>query len=217
MRAILALLLLASAALAGCTSDDGLLRNACTEHPEYGTGNPHVTLHTNLGNITVEIFVDGAPQTGMNFVKLAEAGTFDGVPFHRIITNFMMQGGDYTNRNGTGGDAHPDCANAEGNIPDEYSPDLRHDQKGMLSMANRGANTGSSQFFITFGPTPHLDAYDAQGNLKNCAQRGVSCHAVFGQVIDGMDVLDRVNAEAGSQSGTPRVPVTFLSATVHWP
>lgn len=192
--------------LAGCTEpttpvDGDLVHNACTEHPKYGTGNPHVVLETNLGTITAEIFVDRVPNTGMNFVKLAEAGTLDDSPFHRIITNFMMQGGDHTLGNGRGGEAHPDCADAQGNIADEFHADLKHDGKGILSMANAGPNTGSSQFFITFAATSWLDGK----------------HAVFGQVSDGMDIVDKVNAEAGSQSGTPRVPVTLVKATVEWP
>lgn len=206
--------------LAGCTEPEGgdgtVVHNDCTEHPQYGTGNPHVTLETSMGNITAEIFVDKVPVTGMNFVKLAEAGTLDDTPFHRIITNFMMQGGDHTLGNGQGGAAHPDCANANGDIPDEYRADLKHTGKGILSMANAGAGTGSSQFFITFVTTSHLDAYDANGNLKNCAQRGVSCHAVFGKVTEGLDVLDKVNSQAGSSSGAPRVPVTLVKATVAW-
>jgi cyclophilin family peptidyl-prolyl cis-trans isomerase len=190
--------------LAGCTEpDDGngtLVENSCTEHPNYGGANPHVRLETNLGNITAEIFVDKVPNTGMNFVKLAEAGTLDDSPFHRIITNFMMQGGDHTLGNGRGGEAHPDCADAQGNIADEFHADLKHDGKGVLSMANAGPNTGSSQFFITFAPTSWLDGK----------------HAVFGQVTDGMDTVDKVNAQAASQSGAPRVPVTLVKATVDW-
>lgn len=224
---LLSLLVLVAAGLAGCTTDDAnpgngtgggdLVHNDCTEHPNYGTGNPRVKLETSMGNITAEIFVDRAPNTGMNFVKLAEAKTLEGSPFHRIISNFMMQGGDYTNKNGTGGNAHPDCADDEGNIPDEYSPELRHDGKGVFSMANRGPGTGSSQFFITFAATPWLDAYDAQGTKKNCGGFQVSCHAVFGKVVEGMDVLDKVNQQAGSQSGTPRTPVTLIHTTVEWP
>lgn len=190
--------------LAGCTETETggpLVENACTEHPKYGTGNPHVTIKTNLGSITAEIFVDKVPNTGMNFVKLAEDGTFDGSPFHRIITNFMMQGGDHTMGNGRGGEAHPDCADAQGNIADEFHADLKHDRKGVLSMANAGPNTGSSQFFITFAATSWLDGK----------------HAIFGQVVEGMDVVDEVNRQAGSQSGAPRTPVNFESASVHWP
>ena len=207
--------------LAGCTEPDGgnvVVENACTEHPNYGGANPHVRLETNLGNITAEIFVDKVPNTGMNFVKLAESGVLDGSPFHRIITNFMMQGGDFTNKNGTGGVAAADCANSEGNIADEFRADLRHDKKGTFSMANTGQpDSGSSQFFITFVPTSYLDAYNPDGTLKACGQPRVSCHAVFGQVTAGLDVLDKVNQQAGSQSGTPRTPVTLVKATVVWP
>jgi cyclophilin family peptidyl-prolyl cis-trans isomerase len=124
----------------------------------------------------------------------------------------MMQGGDITNGDGTGGRAHPDFADARGKIPDELSPDFRHDKKGILSMANAGPNTGSSQFFITFVPTPHLDGYDAQGRLKPCGQPRVSCHAVFGEVTEGFEVLETVDRTAASESGTPRKPVTFVSA-----
>jgi cyclophilin family peptidyl-prolyl cis-trans isomerase len=210
--------LLVGMVLAGCTKpDDDLVDNACTQHPKYGTGNPLVTLNTTHGDIVAEIFVDKVPNTGMNFVKLAESGVLDGSPFHRIISNFMMQGGDFTNRNGTGGVAAGDCANSEGNIPDEFREDLRHDQKGMLSMANAGAGTASSQFFITFVATPWLDAYNEDGTMKDCSAPRVSCHAVFGKVVEGMDVLDRVNSEAASSSGQPRVPVTLLKATVAWP
>lgn len=222
MRVLAFALSLLLLGLTGCTEpeEDGgegtVVHNGCTEHAKYGTANPHVRLETTMGNITAEIFVDKVPVTGMNFVKLAEAGTLDGTPFHRIITNFMMQGGDHTLGNGQGGAAHPDCANANGDIPDEYREDLRHSGKGILSMANAGAGTGSSQFFITFVTTSHLDAYDANGNPKNCSQRGVSCHAVFGKVTEGMDVLDKVNTQAGSSSGTPRTPVTLVKATVTW-
>ncbi|MEA3165884.1 MAG: hypothetical protein QOJ26_753 [Thermoplasmata archaeon] len=213
------LLVLLAAGLAGCNgSGEDLVKNDCTDHPNYGKGNPHVVLNTTMGDITAEIFVDKVPNTGMNFVKLAESGVLDGSPFHRIITDFMMQGGDFTNKNGTGGVAAGDCANAEGNIADEFRADLRHDKKGTLSMANTGQpNSGSSQFFITFVPTPHLDAYNTDGTLKACGQPRVSCHAVFGQVTAGLDVLDKVNQQAASQSGAPRTPVTLVKATVVWP
>lgn len=226
LSAVLPPLVLVASVLAGCAgnsgdgagSGGGLVENRCTGHPKYGTGNPMVTLNTTMGDIVAEIFVDQVPNTGMNFVKLAEAGEYDGTPFHRIIANFMMQGGDYEMGNGRGGNAHPDCANAEGNIVDEFSPDLRHDGKGVLSMANTGQpESGSSQFFVTFGATGWLDGYDAQGNRKACGTQGVSCHAVFGQVVEGMDVVDKVNQQAGSQNGTPRVPVTLNKVTVEWP
>lgn len=190
----------ASSSTASSTSTPTLVHNACTAHPEYGTGDPEVTIETTLGNLTLQVFVGQVPITGMNFVKLAEDGTYDGSPFHRIITDFMAQGGDHTRGDGRGGRAHPDCADANGRIPDEFRDDLRHDAKGILSMANAGPGTGTSQFFITFVPTPHLDGK----------------HTVFGKVVAGLDVLDRINDEAGSQTGAPRTPVTFVGATVDW-
>ncbi len=159
---------------------------------------PVVEIKTELGCIYAEIYQDLVPTTGGNFLALARDGYYDGSPFHRIINGFMMQGGDYTQGNGRGGEAHPDYANGQGNIPDEFHPDLRHDKAGVLSMANAGPNTGSSQFFITFGPTTWLDGK----------------HPVFGQVIAGMDVVQAVEAQAGSGSGQPTIPVTFLQATV---
>jgi len=213
-------LLLVATTLAGCAKGDDLIHNDCTEHPMYGAGNPMVTIETNMGNITAEIFVDKVPNTGMNFVKLAEEGTFDGSPFHRIISDFMMQGGDHTNGNGSGGSAHGDCALPDGDIEDEFHPDLRHDGPGVLSMANTGqADSGSSQFFITFTATSWLDTHNPDGSAKNCGNPGVNCHAVFGKVVAGLDVVQKVNEEAGvPPPGTPpAVPVTFESATVAWP
>lgn len=215
-RALVALSLI-TLALAGCSdAEPGVPNNDCTKHPLRGTENPHVTIETNMGNITAELFVDLAPNTAMNFAKLAEDGAFDGVAFHRIMTDFMMQGGDTTNGDGTGGLAHPDCADSTGQIQDEFHPDARHDEAGVFSMANRGKDTGSSQFFITFRATSWLDGLNPDGSAKNCASPQVSCHAVFGQVTEGFDVLERVNAEASTVGGTPKVPVTFQSATVAW-
>ena len=94
---------------------------------------------TNLGSFTIELFEDKAPKTTENFIELAEKGFFDGVIFHRVIKDFMIQGGDPTGT-GRGGPGY--------NIPDEFHPDLKHEGPGILSMANAGPNTGSSQFFI---------------------------------------------------------------------
>jgi cyclophilin family peptidyl-prolyl cis-trans isomerase len=121
-------------------------------------------LHTDQGEITVKLFADKTPRTVNNFVFLARQGFYDGTIFHRVISNFMAQGGDPTGT-GSGGPGY--------HFSDEFNPQLRHDKPGVLSMANAGPNTNGSQFFITFEPTPWLDGK----------------HSVFGQVVKGMDVL----------------------------
>jgi cyclophilin family peptidyl-prolyl cis-trans isomerase len=119
---------------------------------------------TEKGDIVVELYADRAPRTVENFVNLARAGFYDGTTFHRVIGGFMAQGGDPTGT-GTGGPGYQ--------FDDEFDPSLRHDAAGTLSMANAGPGTNGSQFFLTYGPTPHLD----------------NTHSVFGRVTDGMDVL----------------------------
>ena len=120
---------------------------------------------TEKGKIRIKLFAEEAPETVNNFVFLAREGYFDGTTFHRVIEGFMAQGGDPTGT-GTGGPGY--------RIPDEFHPDLRHDKPGILSMANAGPNTGGSQFFITHVATPWLD----------------DRHAVFGEVVEGMDVVN---------------------------
>lgn len=119
---------------------------------------------TERGEIVCELFADDAPLTVENFINLARAGFYDRVTFHRVIPGFMAQGGDPTGT-GSGGPGY--------SFGDELSPKRRHDGPGVLSMANAGPNTNGSQFFLTFGPTPHLDGR----------------HTVFGRVTSGMDVL----------------------------
>jgi peptidyl-prolyl cis-trans isomerase B (cyclophilin B) len=123
------------------------------------------TIRTNKGDIEIELFASDAPRTVNNFVFLANEGFYDGVSFHRVIPGFVAQGGDPTGT-GTGGPGYK--------FEDEVSPrnvPHRHG-KGVLSMANAGANTNGSQFFITYAPQPHLDGK----------------HTVFGKVTSGMDV-----------------------------
>jgi cyclophilin family peptidyl-prolyl cis-trans isomerase len=139
------------------------------------------TMQTGKGDISIELFDDRAPETVNNFVFLAREGFFDSTAFHRVIPGFMAQAGDPTST-GTGGPGY--------RFADEFDPELRHDVPGVLSMANMGANTNGSQFFITYEPTPWLDAYDSAGNLKDCERPDVSCHAVFGRVTDGMQVVE---------------------------
>lgn len=122
------------------------------------------TFKTEKGDIEVELYADRAPRTVENFVNLARAGFYDGTTFHRVINGFMAQGGDPTGT-GTGGPGYQ--------FGDEFDPSLRHDSPGILSMANAGPGTNGSQFFLTHGPTPHLDGR----------------HSVFGKVTSGMDVL----------------------------
>ena len=124
------------------------------------------TFETEKGDIVVELFADKVPNTVNSFVFLARQGFYDNTTFHRVIPDFMAQGGDPAGV-GSGGPGYT--------FPDEFHPDLKHSQAGILSMANRGADTNSSQFFITYVPTPYLDAYDAGGNLKDCARPDVSC------------------------------------------
>ena len=122
---------------------------------------------TAKGEIRVELFPAEAPLTVANFVNLAQRGYYDGLTFHRVIANFMIQGGDPTGT-GSGGPGY--------NFGDEFSPALRHTSAGILSMANAGPGTNGSQFFITHGPTPHLD----------------DLHSIFGKVSSGQSVVDAI-------------------------
>ncbi|HQO64932.1 MAG: peptidylprolyl isomerase [Syntrophorhabdus sp.] len=120
------------------------------------------TIHTTKGDIRLNLFPDKTPLTVLNFVNLAKKGFYDGLTFHRVIPDFMIQGGCPLGT-GTGGPGY--------RFNDEFSPDLKHSKPGILSMANAGQNTNGSQFFITHVPTPWLD----------------NKHAIFGEVIDEKD------------------------------
>ncbi|MCF0235068.1 MAG: peptidylprolyl isomerase [Thermoguttaceae bacterium] len=125
------------------------------------------TIETTRGTIKLELFADKAPRTVANFEKLAKSKFYDGLKFHRVIADFMIQTGDPT---GTG------CGGPGYEFDDEFHPDLRHDGPGVLSMANAGPNTNGSQFFITHVETPWLDGH----------------HSVFGKVFEGQDVVNAV-------------------------
>ncbi len=131
------------------------------------SGKLYCTIKTDKGDIRIELFADKAPLTVANFVNLAERGYFDGLTFHRVVPNFVIQGGDPTGT-GRGGPGY--------RFADEFHPDLRHDGPGTLSMANAGPGTNGSQFFITHTATPHLD----------------NRHSVFGRVVSGQNVVDRI-------------------------
>ena len=125
------------------------------------------TIETSKGAIRIELHEDRTPKTAANFEKLAGDGFYDGLLFHRVIPNFMIQTG-CPQGTGMGGPGYE--------FEDEFDNSLRHDQAGILSMANAGPNTNGSQFFITHGPTPHLDGK----------------HSVFGVVLDGQEVVDAI-------------------------
>ena len=131
--------------------------------------NKKVRFSTTLGDFTAELFEDKAPKTAQNFIDLAEKGFYDGVIFHRVIDDFMIQGGDPTGT-GMGGPGYQ--------IDDEFGPGLKHDGEGILSMANAGPNTGGSQFFITLVPTPWLDGP----------------HAIFGKIVEGMAIVHKIGS-----------------------
>ena len=144
----------------------------------------NATLHTTHGAIGIELFPEDAPKTVENFETLARKGFYDGVIFHRVIPDFMIQGGCPL---GTGtGDAGYKFA-------DEFHPSLKHDKPGKLSMANAGPNTKGSQFFITVAATPWLD----------------NKHAIFGEVVEGQDVANKISKLARDRNDRPNTPVTM--------
>ncbi|HAG97530.1 MAG TPA: peptidylprolyl isomerase, partial [Ktedonobacter sp.] len=137
------------------------------------------TFHTQVGDFQVELFAAQAPQTVNNFVFLAREGFYDNTTFHRVMHNFMAQGGDPT---GTGtGDPGYKFADERGALA------LKHDRAGILSMANAGPNTNGSQFFITYGPTPHLNGK----------------HGVFGVITSGMDVVHLISERDPGRAREP--------------
>ncbi|HOT91568.1 MAG TPA: peptidylprolyl isomerase [Anaerolineae bacterium] len=136
------------------------------------------TIVTEKGDIVVQLFADKAPKTVNNFVFLAREGFYDNTTFHRVIPDFMAQGGDPTGT-GRGGPGY--------RFEDEFDPTLKHDGPGVLSMANAGPNTNGSQFFITFVETPWLDGR----------------HTVFGKVVAGLDVLFSISPRDPQTATSP--------------
>ena len=145
--------------------------------------------NTSMGDFEVKLATDYAPETSKNFITLAEKGFYNGLVFHRVIDNFMIQGGDPAG-NGTGGPGYT--------IKDEFSSKLLHDGPGVISMANRGPNTGGSQFFITLRETKWLDGK----------------HAVFGKVTKGMDVVDEIASVQTDYADKPLTPQVMKSVTI---
>jgi peptidyl-prolyl cis-trans isomerase A (cyclophilin A) len=159
---------------------------------------------TSKGSFTVRLFEKEAPKTVANFVGLAEGSKtwrdpasgqqvtrpfYDGLVFHRIIDGFMIQGG-CPHGTGTGGPGFK--------FEDEFSPALKHDRAGVLSMANAGPNTNGSQFFITLGPTPHLN----------------NRHSVFGEVVEGFDVVKAIGSVTTGRQDRPIDDVVIETVTI---
>ena len=164
----------------------------------------YATLHTTAGDIRLELYPNHAPKTVRNFTELAEgarewvdprtgqqttARLYDGTVFHRVIDGFMIQGGDPLGV-GSGGPGY--------RFEDEFSPKLRHSKEGILSMANAGPNTNGGQFFITLGPTPHLD----------------NKHSVFGEVVEGMDVVMKIGRTKVGPGDRPVNDIVMEKVTV---
>jgi len=168
------------------------------------TPGTYAHVDTTLGRFTVKLFEKEAPNTVANFTGLAEGtkewthpGTktkekrpfYDGIIFHRVIDGFMIQGGDPLGE-GYGGPGYQ--------FGDEFHPSLRHTKAGLLSMANAGPGTNGSQFFVTLGPTPHLD----------------NKHTIFGEVVEGMDVVNQIGQTKVDRRDKPVTPVVMEKVTI---
>ncbi|KAL2091882.1 hypothetical protein ACEWY4_011680 [Coilia grayii] len=160
---------------------------------QYVKKKGYVRLHTNKGDLNLELHCDKVPKAGENFIKLCKKGYYDNTIFHRSIRNFMIQGGDPTGT-GTGGESFWGKP-----FRDEFRPNLSHQGRGVLSMANSGPNTNKSQFFITFRSCTYLDRK----------------HSVFGRVVGGFEALTAMeNVESDPKTDKPKSEVKLLSTTV---
>ncbi len=169
--------------------------------------NPVATFVTNLGTFELELFADSMPITAGNFIKLAKEGYYDGVKFHRVIENFMIQSGDPLSktdevmRYGTGGPGYT--------IPDEFvAGELLTNVRGTIAMANSGPESGGSQFFINVVNNQNLD-FDKPPMTSR--------HPVFGRVISGMDVVDQISTVETGANNIPVEPVVVESVSISQP
>lgn len=160
------------------------------------TGDTIATIETDQGTIKFKIFTDKVPEIAKNFIELAKSGKFDNVPFHRIIEGFMIQTGDFTAQNGTGGYSYKGPGTK---LDDEIAADLHH-LKGAVSMANAGPNTNGSQFFIVTADqgTPFLDGK----------------YSIFGQVTEGQDIADAISKVQTGPMDKPVTPLMMKKVTI---
>ena len=185
--------------LAGCAgTKNGVSAKPSEQAPSQAAASPSakketgivkIKIETTMGDIFADLDSNNAPKTVENFVKLAKKGFYDGIVFHRVIPDFMIQTGDPTGT-GMGGPGY--------SFADEFSPNLRHDKPGVLAMANSGPNTNGSQFFITEVPTPWLD----------------NRHSVFGHVTQGMDIVNQIARVPRDSRDKPMTPVSMKKVTV---
>ncbi|KAF9740882.1 Peptidyl-prolyl cis-trans isomerase cyp10 [Paraphaeosphaeria minitans] len=157
-----------------------------------------VTLHTTRGDIKLEIFCEAVPKTAENFLALCASGFYNGSPFHRMIPSFMVQAGSPASdpKSKTSTSIYDTVDHL---FEDEVRPALRHNARGIVSMANKGPNSNGSQFFITFAPAPHLDG-------KN---------TVFGKVLEGEEVLDELEMLQVDRKSRPKERVEINNVTMH--
>lgn len=195
------LIYLSAALLLGITGNAGDKAKATAKKGEKKMSETYAIFDTSMGKFKAKLFADKAPETVKNFTDLAEGKSdkvdakykgkhfFDGTKFHRVIPDFMIQGGDPLG-NGTGGPGYT--------FKDEFAPGLTHNKVGLLSMANRGPNTGGSQFFVTVAKTPWLDGK----------------HAIFGEVVEGYDIVEKISKTPKDSSDKPNTDVIIKSVTI---
>lgn len=175
-----------------------LINLSCkAQYPDLEDG-LYAEIITEKGTMIAKLNYEKTPVTVANFVSLAEGSNemvdkkyqrkkfFDGLKFHRVIEDFMIQGGD-PNGDGSGNPGY--------RFKDEFDASLKHDKKGILAMANSGYGTNGSQFYITHKATPWLNAYDDNNELNDCENPRISCHTVFGEVISGLEVIDSIQQD----------------------
>lgn len=168
------------------TQDEWMLKPKVVKNKGYAR------IETSLGDVTIELQTETAPKAVWNFVKLSQKGYYRGTIFHRNIKNFMIQGGDPTGT-GRGGQS---CWGK--NFNDEFDGPLTHNSRGIVSMANKGKNTNSSQFFITYKPAKHLDRK----------------HTIFAKVVDGFDVLDKLETTPVNEGNRPLKDIVIKDTVI---